>query len=162
MAKRSGSGTRSDVDPCDGRSPTIIGLTPPKPTEDNSARRLLNFDSVWRFQRSRGEAGGMPGAIGSASGSRTRETSGSNSSVSVSNTPTSSTSNSSMDQILAELRKSNAHMKELTNRMDDVDKRLKSVEEGDADDEGDGPVTKKKKQRHKSGPSKEIRVCRLS
>ena len=63
---------------------------------------------------------------------------------------------------LAELRKSNAHMKELTNRMDDVDKRLKSVEEGDADDEGGGPVTKKKKQRRKSGPSKEIWVCRLS
>ena len=46
--------------------------------------------------------------------------------------------------------------------MDDVDKRLKSFEEGDADDEGYRPVMKKKKLRCKSGPSKEIRVCRLS
>jgi len=82
--------------------------------------------------------------------------------MSASNTPTSSTSNSSMDQILTELRVSNAHVKELINRMDDVDKRLKSFEEGDADDEGDRPVMKKKKLRCKSGPSKEIRVCRLS
>jgi len=82
--------------------------------------------------------------------------------MSASNTPTSSTSNSSMDQILAELRISNAHVKELINRMDDVDKHLKSFAEGDADDEGDRPVMKKKQLRCKSGPSKEIRVCRLS
>ena len=81
--------------------------------------------------------------------------------MSASNTLTSSTSNSSMDQILAELRMSNAHVKELINRMDDVDKRLKSFEEGGADDEGYRPVTKKK-LRCKSGPSKEIGVCRLS
>ena len=79
--------------------------------------------------------------------------------MSASNTLTSSTSNSSMDQILAELRMSNAHVKELINRMDDVDKRLKSFEEGDADDEGYRPVMKEKKPRCKSGPSKEIRVC---
>lgn len=69
----------------------------------------------------------------------------------------------SLQTIIAQLQDSNKHMKELTKQMKDIDKRVQTLEQEDADDEGDGGLDKKKAKKRKckaNGPSKDVRVGR--
>ena len=50
----------------------------------------------------------------------------------------------SLQQIIAQLQESNQEMKELTRKMKDIDKRVHSLEDEDADHEGDGGPDKKR------------------
>ena len=143
-------------------SPNIIGPSPPKRARQSSSVRRLNFSDS-SFVTSTPLSNGRANPIKDKSRVPTRspepwvETHDSGISGA------SSTSGSSMELLLSELRKSNGHLKDLTNRMDCLDKRMKSLEDGsDADDEGcahsDGTQRKKQKKRKRTGPSKEIRV----
>ena len=74
----------------------------------------------------------------------------------------SGSSSGSLQLILAELRESNQHMKTLTSRINDIDKRVQSLED-DADDEnnineGSKQMKSKKRKRKMDGPSKDVRV----
>lgn len=67
----------------------------------------------------------------------------------------------SLQTIIAQLEDSNKHMKELTKQMKDIDKRVQTLEQEDADDEGDGGLDQKKAKKRKrkaNGPSKDVRV----
>ena len=70
----------------------------------------------------------------------------------------------SLQQIITQLQESNQEMKELTRQMKDIDKRVHTLEDEDADHEGDGGPDKKRAKKRKcraNGPSKDVRVSRI-
>ena len=142
-------------------SPDIIGPSPPKTVRHSSSVRRLNFsDSSFVTSTPLPLSSGRVNPVQDKSRVPTRLLGMESHDSGI--CCASSSSGSSMELLLSELRKSNGHLKDLTNRMDSLDKRMKSLEDGsDADDEGcahsDGTQKKQKKQKH-AGPSKEIRV----
>lgn len=176
----------SETDFSTDGSPNIIGPTPPKRHASNSKRRLdfgvLRDPGHVMSSTPKASAGSKSNAttitstsntrLGTARGSRSSggtatvfqpaSPSSSMSSFSVNNSGLSSSGASSpLEMILAELHESNKHLKVLSYRMEDMDKRLKSLEDGDADDEGDGSTKQehcKKRKRKLCAPSKDIRV----
>ena len=72
----------------------------------------------------------------------------------------SSNISSSLEQMLAELQESNKHFKDMKERMDSLDSRMKALEEcNDADDESESSSRKMpKKRKRKSVVPKDIRV----
>ena len=70
----------------------------------------------------------------------------------------------SLQQIIAQLQESNQEMNELTRQMKDIDKRVHSLEDEDADHEGDGRPDKKRAKKRKcraNGLSKDVQVSRI-
>ena len=148
-------------------SPTIIGPTPPKRRTSQSVRRLnFDFDSS-RFmsstpRSSSGSNEGVESGLMNFHISSQAETS-----PSTTRSGPITSFNSSLEHVLAEICESNRYLKDLSNRMDGIDKRLKFLEDADADDEDDDESMSKRQKKQKirklkhkrCGPSKEIRVC---